>query len=616
MKKLLIPFSLFFLINIQLFPNQIPSIDSTQSDEKVILFYMSGNQYLRPVILNALKDLKHFNAEKKYFNKVIGLNEAVDIEKLNEVRQTTHDYFRGVKYSESEEAIESSSQYAKVYGKFDYLLDTKTYIINDLVEFQFILYKYNSPSIEYKNPLVNPLNLTEIESKSVILNLNSGDYSKKLRYAILSFFKHLSSPPEIKVKINDKIISCYDTIRIGLNDTTIIDLQNTYDKDTPYEDIEFSFFQIGLNKHNPIIEERLNLKPNNDYQKVIPKKMEYYNIIVCAYDQVNYTYDTIRLYAELKPKFRFFSQNTTTIFRSSLIYGRRGGFYEINSNRYQKKYGCDNFPFILETNLEKFELQVFDEDYSDFINEREFNLSDTTSKGCFCLGELPYKYDNSTDYKIRFSYGNRYSEVFNIQITEKSFLPIGIYTSIGAQYFNNYILSDEFAQINKWFYYANIGLTTHFTKWVIFNLGASIPANLYNYSYVEKNNIIFFDFKAINYLNTSITIQSPGFLKSKLKFGLDLGLSLYYFEFRDIESSNLGIEISNSNKDQNTNFKTNKLIVFGSFIMKYSLIKNSILFSKIGSTNMLNNDNKIIKIDMGIIFIIQGKPRSQLWGRF
>jgi hypothetical protein len=251
---------------------------------KSVIIYASNNDFLTPLIEQQLLNLQYANKKEKIFQNVTNLN-RFSLNKSSEIAlRELLDY-----YSNNNIIVKKIGKDSLEEKKIDsllrlneYFLEIKINTLNDLLEYQFFLYKSSDLKSLFNNGNAFPSNdiIKPIKIENLFINAGSNNYQGALIKVIRKIFPESNSVPILRLAVKNNIIT--DTLIVAVNDSLTLDASFSSDDDDPFEDLKFNWIT------NPDKENLANFYFNSKgpFSKLVFFKEGIYKIRVSVSDDI------------------------------------------------------------------------------------------------------------------------------------------------------------------------------------------------------------------------------------------------------------------------------------------------------------------------------------------
>jgi hypothetical protein len=165
------------------------NICSAQNEQQKILIYAENEDYLMPLIEKKLSEIKYLGKDNNIFNKVTNLNRITSNIANEQILNNAIKYHSGLNIRLTDSMKRVQNSIVDLIKKNDLFLQVKINTLNNLLEYQFFLYKIsptNFPIIDTTNP---------ISTFNTFIDVQNGNYSKKIEDAIKAIFPKSNSKP-------------------------------------------------------------------------------------------------------------------------------------------------------------------------------------------------------------------------------------------------------------------------------------------------------------------------------------------------------------------------------------------------------------------------------------
>ncbi len=243
------------LVSVPTYPQQPPSS---------LLIYAEGNEYLLTHIEETIRSLLDAGTKKPLFdrNRIALFNRFVSNRTDQDLRRTIIDYYnRAQKFEETDGQRDTRLQSAEILSNPDLFLKININKIDQIMEYQFILYPVSDTLREGESTYSLPDLARPLSSESISFRLTDDNHKIRVEQAIRRIFPGSNSPPSPVIQLNGA--SGRMEYQFALNDTLLLDASYSTDDDTPIEDWKFRWRQL-----DPVFDR--DAGPNNRLE-ILPK---------------------------------------------------------------------------------------------------------------------------------------------------------------------------------------------------------------------------------------------------------------------------------------------------------------------------------------------------------
>jgi hypothetical protein len=300
----------------------VASTDSSAREDRVLLFYMENEEYLLPFIEQTLTELSHAYYSGSLFSEVLNLNAYEDDIRYQKTVRSLIDYYSGTStvLKLPDEARNVHDTIAQGLMEYDLFLKIKVHVLNELLEYQFMLYE-TIPAVETGRDLtVQDLNRYH-RARTVFIDPRQPDYLNDLKNTIKQIFPECNQPPIPVVKVNGRRNEGAVVHRFALGDTLVLDASLSIDRDSPRSAFSYEWRQIDtLGRLNVSIHELVPLKQNSVIQKLEIDKPGDYMFGVKVSDGILYSReDTVRVKIVERPRLRLLKKELSHVSQQSIL---------------------------------------------------------------------------------------------------------------------------------------------------------------------------------------------------------------------------------------------------------------------------------------------------------
>lgn len=226
-------------------------VTDTMPPPPSVLVYSTGKPYLQTFIETELSGLTNVELQRNYFENVHSLNTFIsDNEYQGAIReiiesQNSSGKKLSIYYRQSE--IEVRNRIVKILTEYDYFLLINTNVLEDLIEFQFKLFRTVGNSSSANVETINaPFNLSDdVErSEDIFINPRKNDYKELISNAIKRLFTGSSQKPIAELRFNGRKIYNGDTLVVPFDET--LEVFGKSSKDRTQENISYTWRNIPL----------------------------------------------------------------------------------------------------------------------------------------------------------------------------------------------------------------------------------------------------------------------------------------------------------------------------------------------------------------------------------
>jgi len=206
-----------------------------------ILYYVESslkkNQYLIPFIESELKAMRDQNDFQKrpLFNSVQSFDFLTSGDKINDTLISTYLTIHKdtEQHQHSEKEIEERKRIVEHLKDNQFFLKIDINVLNNLIEYQFVLYKIQTnPTNEF-----DYLELENYRTTSVFINPIEPDYKSKLKTALRQLIREANEPPVPTVYFKNKAV--IDTIFTQVGEFTLN--TSAADIDSPSDQLTYNW---------------------------------------------------------------------------------------------------------------------------------------------------------------------------------------------------------------------------------------------------------------------------------------------------------------------------------------------------------------------------------------
>lgn len=305
------------------------STDSTGRGNQELLFYMENEEYLLPFIEQTLTGLTFAGSADSLFREVLNLNAYEDNIRYQRTTRTIISTY-GIKdtvRTHSREAMEAYDDIAQGFLKYDLFLKVKVHALNELLEFQFILYEMiptEYPASQVPVPDVQ----RSVRARSVFVDPRQPDYLSDLENTIKQIFPSSNQPPIPVVKVNGKTNEGSTVHRFAVGDSIVLDASESVDRDSPRSSFIYEWRQIDPQGDvNVPIDELISLDQHTIVQTLKFDTVGYYKFGVRVSDGISVSHeDTIDVVIVERPRLRLHRQELFHLSQPSFFATIRDGY--------------------------------------------------------------------------------------------------------------------------------------------------------------------------------------------------------------------------------------------------------------------------------------------------
>ncbi len=160
-----------------------------QNEEQKILIYAEKEDYLMPLIEKKLSEIKYLSKDNKIFNKVTNLNRITSNIANEKILNNAVKYHSGLNIALTDSMKRVQNSIVDLIKKNDLFLQVKINILNNLLEYQFFLYKITSTSF----PTINTAE--PISTFNTFIDIQNDNYNKKIEDAVKAIFPKSNAKP-------------------------------------------------------------------------------------------------------------------------------------------------------------------------------------------------------------------------------------------------------------------------------------------------------------------------------------------------------------------------------------------------------------------------------------
>ena len=197
-----------------------------------LLIYAQDADYLLPLIENRLRDLRLCKRpHRRLFRDVINLNTHVDETERQRILREVVLYYGVHNLDLDESAKDLRAEAATSLLAYDWAMLIKINPLGTLLEYQFSLYERLDsdasgpvfPAEDVRKPAA---------SECIFINPDSPDYSRLIDNAIRRIFPESNSPPQVAVRVNNRLNESGMVYYVGVGDSVVLDARESNDLDT------------------------------------------------------------------------------------------------------------------------------------------------------------------------------------------------------------------------------------------------------------------------------------------------------------------------------------------------------------------------------------------------
>lgn len=272
-------------------------------NESSVLIYSESPDYLVPYIEKTITDLRD-TSRQNLFNDVESLNRLFANMNYELYLRDIMKYYSSSNYYLGNEAKKVQQDVSVTLASYDYLLKIKTFVFEELVEYQISLFqsllqpetpkadKTYFPSLKIDEPL---------ETINFVIDLKRSDYKEIIDKNLKKLFPETNHPPVARISHNKNEES--GKVFVGLGDTLTLETLKSYDVDSPFEDITYEWKQIQSDGNLHIApNQRLRIDRNGERQKLTFTEIGEYIFTLQLFDGIGYSkIDTVFIEVIDKP---------------------------------------------------------------------------------------------------------------------------------------------------------------------------------------------------------------------------------------------------------------------------------------------------------------------------
>lgn len=299
--------SIFIFLSVPLLCQQIKTSDIMDMEDfnwkccscpQRLAFYMEGNCFLFPIIENQLNGLKRYSKDTtNYFSRIIPLNRYFENNESIFQRRTLLSFYTDTSFIISKETEMYLEKFSDQLLNFDIFLYVKANLIESIIEYQFSLYnviKHIDPS----GPEIPFFDLSKpIKTTAFFIDPKDINYQKKILNGLKQVIPCTNYKPIINILINDYTLyedTNNSVFYVGLNDSISLNLNETFDFDSPKEDITYDIVQVNSKGGTHYLDyNKIHFDKNSSFQYIKFRRLGDFFLKIRAYDGINYSTERI-----------------------------------------------------------------------------------------------------------------------------------------------------------------------------------------------------------------------------------------------------------------------------------------------------------------------------------
>lgn len=256
-----------------------------ESDEILFVIRDSKESYLETHIVQYIKEI---SKEKGLYKEVLTSSDLPEFDSANfEIKKSfsknSNAWDKAVVFDESYQ--ENIDQFAEQIKKVTDVLVFRVSKINELLEYQFIVFKTAKGSQETGNTIPS-IEVNEDKSANFLVDPNSQHYKEILNYELRKIFSESNMPPEAIIRVNG-FLAQGDMNYFAKSEEFVLDGVSSFDLETPPGLLKYTWKTDS--KKIPFIQ-GFNLSAPS--QKIAIEKTGTYIFTLSVFDGISYSKDT------------------------------------------------------------------------------------------------------------------------------------------------------------------------------------------------------------------------------------------------------------------------------------------------------------------------------------